>query len=661
MLGLSDDDAPRALHWGAVLSPEQAASLCATPPAMASSFHGHDAGEELATETGARYDTPSLQVRFPGGVRGVAWQYLGHEIDGGHLVIRFRDAAEPFELDLHYRVHDDSDAIDRWTCVRTGVPVTLTRCDSAAWTLPPLPGYRLSHVAGGWAAEHGLRRTELLTGESTLTSRRGLTSHQANPWFMIDAGDASEAHGEVWSGALAWSGSWRITLNRTQTGRVSVTGGAGHEGLTWRLDPGAEWRTPVFTGLHSTTGYGGASRAWHDHIVRHVLPNPEELRPVVYNSWEAVAFDVNEKSQRELAGLAARVGAELFVMDDAWFGGRTSDRAGLGDWWPNAERFPNGLNPLIDEVHGLGMRFGLWVEPEMVNPDSDLYRAHPDWVFHMPGRDRTELRNQLVLNFALPEVAAWAHGWLDKLLGEHAIDFLKWDFNRTLTEVGADQAWLDHVEAVYALIDRLRADHPGVRIEACAGGGGRTDLGMMGRTDQVWVSDNTDGHDRIAIQRGFTQIYPARAMSAWVTDSPNPVTGRSTPLAFRFHVAMAGALGLGGDLLNWTESDLETAAGLVARYKDLRPVIQHGVLHRLPSGAQYTLGDRTVILAWRGPVPHTAANPPQRLSALDPAARYRDEDTGTIHHGALLMSQGLVPAFPAGDYTSTLTVLRRLR
>jgi alpha-galactosidase len=190
---------------------------------------------------------------------------------------------------------------------------------------------------------------------------------------------------------------------------------------------------------------------------------------------------------------------ELFVMDDGWFGARASDHAGLGDWTPNPDRFPGGLTPLIDEVHRLGMRFGLWVEPEMVNPDSDLYRAHPDWVLHSPHRTRTELRNQLVLNFARPDVAEWAHGWLDRLVSDHEIDFLKWDFNRPYTEAGwpdagvhGDRLWIDHVHAVYQLMDRLRADHPRLRIESCAGGGGRVDLGILRRTDEVWTSDNTD-------------------------------------------------------------------------------------------------------------------------------------------------------------------------
>ncbi|WP_214326516.1 alpha-galactosidase [Nonomuraea sediminis] len=658
VLRLDAGDVPVHLHWGPVLTLEQAAAL-PSGTRQSSSFDGTGALDELVTEAGARFHTPSLQIVFPGGVRGVDWRFKAHESDGGHLVLRFGDAHEPLELELHYRVHDDSDVIERWTRLVCRVPVTLLRCDSAAWSVPMRDGYRLSHVTGDWSAEHGLHRTELAAGETTLTSRRGLTSHAANPWVMLDAGDATERHGEVWSGALAWSGSWRITVTRDAAGRAGWTGGFGHEGLSWRLEPGEEWVTPVFAGLYSAHGHGGASRTWHDYVSRHVLPEPGELRPVVYNAWEAVGFDVGEANQKELAALAAQVGAELFVMDDAWFGGRTSDRAGLGDWWPNPDRFPGGLAPLIDEVHRHGMRFGLWVEPEMVNPDSDLYRAHPDWVLHQPGRPRTELRHQLVLDLSRPEVAYWAQEWLNRLVSEHEIDFLKWDCNRAFTEVADDRAWIGHVRAVYAILDRLRADHPHLRVEACAGGGGRTDLGILARTDQVWTSDNTDAFDRIAIQHGFSQLYPARVMAAWVTDSPNPLTRRRTPLAFRFHVAMAGALGIGGDLLRWSPEELDQAAALVAVHKDIRPVVQLGVQHRLPYGMQYAHEDRVVVLAWRGPVRHGTPEPRLRLEGLDPLGRYTDEDSGVLHHGAVLMSAGLPLDLPADDYASALVRLRR--
>ncbi|MFI7704872.1 alpha-galactosidase [Nonomuraea sp. NPDC049480] len=670
-LGLDPDDRPRHVHWGAPLTAEQVIDVPALPHHENSSFQVRGYGEL----EGPGFGAPSLRPRYADGGAGVEWRYLDHEIEGGHLAVRLADRHHPLEITLHYRVRDDTDVIERWTVLRhTGEsgPIELERCDSAAWTLPPLPDVRISHVVGGWSSETQLKREGLPYGETVLTSRRGTTSHQANPWIMLDDGTAAEERGEVWSAALAWSGSWRIAVQRPPFDAVGFTGGAGHDGLRVRLAPGETWRTPVFAGVYGTDGFGGISRAWHAYTLRHVLPHPQELRPVLYNSWEATGFDVDLDGQLRLAEKAAALGAELFVLDDGWFGRRDSDRAGLGDWQVNLDRFPSGLDKLIEAVHGHGMRFGLWVEPEMVNPDSDLYRENPDWVLHMPHRRRTTLRNQLVLNFARPDVAAWAHAWLDRLVAEHEIDFLKWDFNRAFTEAGwpghdePDRLWFDHVHNLYALIDRLRADHPHLRVESCAGGGGRADLGILARADEVWPSDNTDAVDRLAIQHGYGQVYPARTMAAWVTDSPNPLTGRSVPLRFRFHVAMAGVLGLGGDLPAWPAAELAEAAGLVALYKEVRPVVQHGGLFRLGapddpvSAVQYVLGDHVVVLAYRVRTRFGHPAGRLRLAGLEAAARYRDEGTGQVHHGAVLLAHGLHLDLPAGDYASTLIRLTRL-
>ncbi|MET0134654.1 MAG: alpha-galactosidase [Kibdelosporangium sp.] len=662
---LDSSDAPRHVHWGPALTLAQALAVARPAVPKIASFDG-DTVDELVVEGGTRFDAPSLQVRFPDGTRAFEWRYLDYTVeDGGHLAIRFSDRHYPLEVTLHYWIGAGTDVVERWTTLRhTGDSgaITLLRTDSASWTLPYRPGYHVIHAVGGWANEFQVQETPVPYGETVFTSRRGTSSHQANPWLMVQDGD------EVWSGALAWSGSWRITLRRTPSGQTSFSGGFGHEGLSWRLNPGEEWETPVFAGLYAADGIEAASRRWHAYVRNHVLPYSDETRPIIYNSWEATEFDVNEENQKSLAARAAALGCELFVMDDGWFGARTTDSAGLGDWSVNLDRFPGGLNPLIEEVHRLGMRFGLWVEPEMVNPDSDLYREHPDWVLHMPNRTRTTMRNQMVLNFARTDVSEWAHRWLDDLVTEHEIDFLKWDMNRSFTEPGwpseadQDRLWIDHVRHVYAIIDRLRADHPGLRIEACSGGGGRVDLGILARTDQAWTSDNTDALDRMEIQRGYAHIYPARTMSAWVTDSPNQLTAREVPLAFRFHVAMAGVLGVGGNLLTWTEEELAEATELLADYKSIRHVVQHGIHYPLSAGpvtgVQYVLGNEVVALLWR-PVLNFGQPPlPVRLKALDPSAQYTDGKN--TYEGAVLLHHGLPAALPAGDYASTMLHLTQV-
>ncbi|ACU71470.1 glycoside hydrolase clan GH-D [Catenulispora acidiphila DSM 44928] len=669
------DGSPRHVAWG---SPE-AVHACA-PTAPASSFDGDGAADELGIETGARFGPAGLQVRFADGTRGAQWTGAGHEIDGGHLVIRLRDRRYPLRAELHYRVRPDTDVIERWTVLANDgeAPITVGRLDSAAWTIPHLTDYRMSHLVGGWNHEFQLRRTQVPVAETVFTSRRGLTSHHANPWLAVDDGTAEEDRGSVWSTALAWSGSWRVTVHRDPADRVTWTGGFGHEGITWTLGPDQSLETPVFAGLHTVGGFGGAARAWHDYLRRYVIPAPAEDRPVVYNSWEATGFAVDEAGQLRLAETAAQLGVELFVLDDGWFGGRRDDTAGLGDWRPYPGAFPHGLGPLVQKVHQLGMRFGLWVEPEMVNADSDLFREYPDWVVHTPQRDATELRQQLMLNYGREDVAQWAHQWLDQLVREHGIDFLKWDANRAVTDAGwpghpdPDRLWIDHTRAVYRIMDRLRADHPQLRIEACAGGGGRADIGVLARTDQVWTSDNTDPVDRLAIQNGFSMLFPAEVMAAWVTDSPNIATGRSTPLRFRFHVSMAGALGIGGKLTEWTREELAEAAELVAVYKRVRGVVQHGVLYR-PATDGHTAavhyaseggeggegGDEHVVIAWRAATAVGLPGPLVRLTALDPDAEYYDVDRQVRITGAAARA-GLRLDLPRGDYASALYHLRRV-
>jgi alpha-galactosidase len=686
VLHLDADDLLHGLYWGPRLDPDQAAALLDLPDVAGSGLKDRtDGGLDLAAAGGVRYGHAGLQVAFADGTRDLDLEFLGEEVEQDALVLHFADRHYPLAVELRYRLYEGSDVIERDLVLHhTGGPgddpISVLRADSATWALPRLPGpdglpaYRLSQVRGAWAGESRLHRGDLPYGETVIAGRRGFTGAQSNPWAMIDDGTATEEYGSVFGCALAWSGSWQLTVQRMQSEYVAVSAGFDHGPGALLLAPGESLETPASAGLFTEGGFGAASRAWHAYIIEHVLPRPAEPRPVLYNSWEATAFDLSLDGQRRLADRAASVGAEMFVMDDGWFGARTGDRAGLGDWLPNPDRFPDGLAPLIEHVHGLGMKFGLWVEPEMVNPDSDLYRAHPDWVVHQPNRRRTERRNQLVLNIARPEVAGWMHGAIDRLLRENAIDFLKWDMNRPLSEIGAgaeahpDRLLIDYTRNLYAVLDRLRADHPDLRVESCASGGGRVDLGILARTDQVWTSDNTDAVDRLTIQHGFSQLYPATVMYAWVTDSPNPITGRTVPLAFRFHAAMAGALGLGGDLEEWSKEDLEQATRLVAEYKEIRPLIHRGLQYRLGrpedylSAVQYVArdGSHAAVLAYRRARAFGRPEAPLRLRGLDAADRYQDPVTDRVYPGAVLLNVGLPLGLTADDYASTLIQLRRV-
>ena len=518
-----------------------------------------------------------------------------------------------------------------------------------------------------------------------LESRRGSTSNQASPWFAIDGPRlASEENGEVWFGALGWSGNWKIAVEQTPSYALRVTGGMNDFDFAYTLAPGEQLKTPPYYGGYSDHGFGGASRLLHRFELNEILPrsSASRLRPVLYNSWEATHFDVDEPGQTALARKAASIGVERFVMDDGWFGSRDSSRAGLGDWTPSSKKFPNGLKPLIEQVKSLGMDFGLWVEPEMVNPDSNLYRAHPDWVLHFPDTPRSEARNQLVLNMSRPDVKEYVFSQLDKLVSENDIAFLKWDLNRGFGEPGWPDApdgdqrriWVQHVRNVYEIIDRLRARHPALEIESCASGGGRVDLGILERVEQVWPSDNTDAFDRLSIQYGFTQAYAPKLMMAWVTDVPT-MNQRSTPLEYRFLVAMTGSLGIGSNLLKWSDAEMATAARLVSFYKTVRSTVQQGNLYRrtAPGGSPLTAsqyvatdGRQAVLFAFAHATQYGRAAHNIRFVALDANARYRLRQEGTAIEnlpqtlsGAYLMNEGLTLNLP-GEYAAAAIVLDRV-
>ena len=686
-LGVAADGALRHLYWGAPLW--RMDDLPA--PAARRDISSFDPRQMIENEEfpgwgGPRYYEPALKITRENGDRDLVLKYASHHIQGNDLDITLKDIRDDIQVTLHYTVYPEHGILRRNASIRNGTPdpLTVESAQSATWYLPPGEGYQLTYLTGRWAAETQLNREPVHEGMKVLESRKGHTGHNFNPWFAIDRGDAGEESGRVWFGALAWSGNWRIAVEQTPYRQVRVTGGFNTFDFAYPLKPGEVLDTPQFYAGFSESGYGGASRTLHRFEREEILPGGREsrLRPVLYNSWEATTFNVNEAGQTALADKAAKLGVELFVMDDGWFGKRNNDRAGLGDWVVNPQKFPQGLKGLIEHVNGLGMDFGLWVEPEMVNADSDLYRQHPDWVIRFPDRPRSELRNQMVLNLARADVKEYIFGVLDKLAGEYNIRYFKWDMNRAVSEPGWPELaateqrklWVDYVRNLYEIIDRLRAKHAKLEIESCSGGGGRVDLGILQRVDEVWPSDNTEAFDRLRIQEGFSQAYTAKIMSAWVTDVPN-MNGRSTPLIFRFLTAMQGALGIGANLNRWTQQDSDVATRMIALYKRIRATVQTGDLYRLSSprtndvtANQYVSADgkQSVVFAFRHSQEYNTAAPVIYPRGLDERALYRVEavdgkllDRQPQLSGAYLMRAGINVNL-RGDFDSTAVILDRL-
>ena len=665
------------LYWGGRLGAKDSFPK-AKPAREWASFDSSytNTPQEYAGWGAGLFNEPALKVSFADGNRDLVLHYESHAETANGFDVVLKDISRPIFVTLHYAMDPVSGILARSATIenRGADAATVEQAAAAAWTLPA-GHYTLNYLTGRWAGEWTLNQETVHAGARVIESRRGSTGHQANPWFAIQAGDANEEHGEVWFGALGWSGSWRITVEQDQLDAVRVTGGFNPFDFGYVLKAGEKLETPVFYGGYAEDGLGGASRLLHRFELEHILPRTQKtagqatpkLRPVIYNSWEATEFKVSEAGQMALAERAAALGIDRFVMDDGWFGQRKNDLAGLGDWYVNKDKFPNGLKPLIDKVHALGMDFGLWVEPEMVNPDSDLFRKHPDWVLHFPGRPESEQRHQLVLNLARPDVREYVLGFLDKILTENDIAFLKWDYNRNWSEPGWDQlpaaeqkrVYVEFTQNLYGILSELRKRHPNVEIESCSGGGGRVDLGILRYTDEVWTSDNTDPFDRLSQQDGFSYAYTPQIMMAWVTDSPHSLNKRTTSLSYRMLSSMQGSLGIGANIINWTPDEAALAKRLIAAYHQVQPTIVQGELYRLISprnGSEFSATQsvkpdksQSVVFAFIHSTQKERGFPRLKLKGLDPAAEYALSPiegktavgTPAVASGAWWMNHGL--------------------
>jgi alpha-galactosidase len=447
--------------------------------------------------------------------------------------------------------------------------ITLPLADQAAEIL---------RLSGHWIREFDYERVPWPAGAVTMENRRGRTSHEAPPVIFVGQPGWSEWHGEVWGAHLAWSGNHQILADRLSDGRRYLQLGELLLPGEIRLDPGQSYRTPAVVAVHSSAGLTPTTWGFH-RILRARPTHPSSARPVTYNTWEATYFDHDADRLLALVEVAAAIGIERFVLDDGWFGGRRSDRSGLGDWRVSSEAHPGGLGPLIDAVRRNGMEFGIWVEPEMVNPDSDLFRDHPDWVLTDLRRAPILSRSQLVLDLDNPECFAHIFTAIDALLRDHEIRFVKWDMNRPLVHpVAHDGAAGAHRQtmAVYRLLDQIRAAHPTVEFESCASGGGRIDHAMLQRVERVWTSDCNDPLERQRIQRGASLLIPPEMMGAHVGPMIAHTTGRTHQIGFAGITAMFGHFGVEADLLAMSDSQRSELAEVINLHKDLRPLLHHG-------------------------------------------------------------------------------------
>ncbi|GIF51971.1 alpha-galactosidase [Asanoa ferruginea] len=585
ILDVSGPGLPRVLHWGADPGPLDEADLRALVAA---------AGGDVASAADGPLQPvggmPLLPTQWDGwagrpgvtGDRAGRWPYLRLARDGAVRVSADEVVAEGVDETAGVRVRAEI-RLDPHGVLQVRHTLTNTGADefsvAALRALLPLPD-RATEVldfTGRWGLERQPQRRPLGNGTHARESRRGRTGHDATPLLIAGTDGFGFAAGEAWAVHIGWSGGHEEYAERISGATAVLGGGELLEPGEVRLGPGETYATPTAYFAWSDQGLDGLSGRLH-RMVRDRPSHPRSPRPLTLNVWEAVYFDHDLDRLTALADLAARVGVERFVLDDGWFPGRRDDTAGLGDWIVDPAVWPEGLHPLVDHVRARGMRFGLWFEPEMVNPDSDLARAHPEWILATEHRLPRPWRHQQVLDVARPEVADYLFTRIDALVTEYRLDYLKWDHNRDLLEAARDGVAGVHRQtaAVYRLLDRLREAHPGLEIESCASGGGRIDLGILARTDRVWTSDSNDALDRQQIQRWTGLLLPPELMGSHVGPSPAHTTGRSAGLAFRCATALFGHAGIEWDVSTCTEAELESLTEWATLYKRLRPVLHNG-------------------------------------------------------------------------------------
>ena len=649
------------LHWGDKCAIEDYAPVFKGNE----SSSNHSARDLSKTEYipygGIVYRPPAFMATYPDGCREALLTYKDFNVsesdDGFMLEIILEDKPYNLEVTLCYKLRENTDIIERYTKIKNNsdAMVVLNKISSGEFNFPSRRPYTSTNFNGAWLAEFRKERSVVNNGVLTYDGRKGGSNHTVNPIFLLSQ-DADENHGDVFFGALAWSGNFKTEISRDFAGITRAVIGINDFDFSYNLHAGEEFISPsVFCG--HTKGFAEMSNQMNAFAVEYILPRrfAKEPLPVLYNSWEATGFDVHSKGQQKLAKLAADIGCELFVMDDGWFGQRWNDHAGLGDWTVNKIKFPFGLKPLIDKVTSLGMKFGLWFEPEMVNPDSDLYRTHPDWAYHYDTREPSLQRHQMVLNLTREDVQEHVFRSMDDMLCEYDISYIKWDMNRAYSETGAQnlensqELWYRHIKAVYEIADKLKAKHPDLQIECCASGGGRVDLGSLAHFDMVWTSDNTDPLDRLEMQDGFSLLYPIKCMRAWVTDTGRDV--RPNDWDFRFNVTMQGSLSIGGNLSKYSKEELDIHKKYIKLYKEIRNTVQFGRFYRLANfekdkfyATQYVDDEQSVVFLCKNANIFFNDNFIHlNLNGLDKDARYRFEYNSkeVEYSGAYLMNVGL--------------------
>ena len=624
---------------------------------------------------------PAISVLHENGSRVSAFQVKGHAVHSGKktlvglpatyvespeeattLEITLEDSLAGVVVVLSYTLYEDRPVVTRSVCVRNDGQknVQLERLLSMNLDLPDAE-YELLQLSGAWGRERHPYFRRLVPGIQSVESARGSSSHYQNPFIALKRPDATEQTGEVLGFSFVYSGNFlaQVEVDTYNVSRVSM--GINPFGFGWLLEPGETFQAPEVVMVHSGNGLNGMSQTFHSLYRKRLARGTwrDKERPILINNWEATGMDFTEQQLLDFAETAYQDGVELFVLDDGWFGGRRHEQAGLGDWFVNRELLPEGIDGLAEKIEAIGLQFGLWFEPEMVNADSDLFRAHPDWIIHTPGRPVSHGRHQYVLDFTRSEVVDHIYAMISKILREAKISYVKWDMNRCITEAYSPslpagrqgEVFHRYMLGVYDLYERMTYEFPEILFEFCASGGGRFDPGMIYYSPQGWTSDDTDAVERLKIQYGTSFVYPLSSMGAHVSAAPNEQLHRYTPLETRGNVSAFGSFGYELDLNRLTEQERAIVKEQITFIKKYRKIIHSGTFYRLmsPFDGNYCAWmvvseDKRTVLVGQYKVLNEVNAPFRRLQliGLDPSTEYVDIADGKGYYGDELMHIGLV-------------------
>jgi len=668
--------------------------------------------QELPVYGSTDYRHPAVEVQQENGSRISDFQFRSYSVTPGKpkleglpatyteedgeadtLTVVLEDSVTGIRAELSYTIFTETGALAKSVRFTNGggQAVHLTRAMSFCLDLPDCD-YDWLQLSGAWSRERHIIRKRLSCGIQSVGSMRGNSSHEHNPFVALLRPTADEHQGEVLGFSFIYSGNFQIQAEVDAHCTTRMLVGIHPDCFDWKLEPGGSFQTPEAVMVYSDGGLNGMSHTFHKLYQKRLARGywRDRERPILNNNWEATYFDFTEDALVAIASKAKECGVELFVLDDGWFGERSSDHAGLGDWIPNTDRLPNGIAGLAGRIEGLGLKFGLWFEPEMVNKDSDLFRAHPDWILAVPGRNQSHGRNQYVLDFSRREIVDAIHDMMAALLRDAKISYIKWDMNRSITECYSSALPADrqgevfhrYILGVYDLYERLTSEFPEVLFESCASGGGRFDPGLLYYAPQCWASDDTDAVERLKIQYGTSLCYPISSIGSHVSVVPNHQLFRNVPLHTRANVAYFGTFGYELDLNQLAEEEIAAVKEQISFMKKYRGVLQFGTFYRLKSPFEgnetvwmcVSEDKRTAIVGWYRVL--NAVNGYYtriRLEGLDPALRYRNVSEGSAtygktHFGDELMNLGLITTDstagqwgpfnpPCGDFDSRIFVL----